>query len=103
MQRTLKMFPEGIVLFWAAFFLFPSFLCLQSTLSLERLDRTQLNFHTRWRGGLARWFDRLATILEKHCFLALSSLIPSSSSFFKNFIYQNIHPTMKELVLYVKK
>ena len=52
-------------------------------LSLERLDGSQPDFHKRWRGGRAqtrRQFNRLAAILKKHCFPALSRLIMASSS-----------------------
>ena len=42
-----KNFPEGIVLHCVCFFMFAS------ALSLVRLDGSQPNFDTRWRGGLA--------------------------------------------------
>ena len=54
-------FPEGMFLRCVCFFLFFFFLMFAGTLSLERLDGSQPNFHTRWRGGLAH---RLAAILE---------------------------------------
>ena len=62
------------VLFCAALVFFSLFLMFAGTLSLERLDGSQPNFHTRWRGRLnpiengCHRLSRLAAILEKLCF-----------------------------------
>ena len=48
--RQERTFPEGIVLHCVCFFFF--FFMFAGTLSLERLDGSQPNFHTRWWGGL---------------------------------------------------
>ena len=59
------------VLFWAV--------SVFASVSLERLDGSQPNFHPIENGRC--WFNRLAAILEKHCFPAPGSLILTSSSF----------------------
>ena len=51
------------VLFCAAsVFSFFFFFMFAGTLSLERLDRSQPNFHTRWRGGLAQTLFKMGVI-----------------------------------------
>ena len=64
-------------------------LMFAGALSLEGLNGSQPNFHTRlgvWIGSNPienghRWFNRLAAILEKQCFNAPGGLILASSSF----------------------
>ena len=62
-----KLFQK--VLFSAVSFFF-FFFMFASTLSLQRLDRSQPNFYTRWRGGLAQ-------TLLKMGFVALTVWQPS--------------------------
>ena len=60
------------VLFCAAsvFFFFCFFLMFAGALSLERLDESQPNFHTRWRGGLAQTLFKMGVV-------ALTAWLPS--------------------------
>ena len=75
------------------------FLMFAAALSLEQLDRSQPNFYTWWRGGLARTVLLKMGVVslnvsqpswKKHCFPAPSGLILASSSccFFLSF---NLH------------
>ena len=58
------------------------------TPSLEQLDGSQPNFHTRWRGGLAQIVLKIGIVAltiwqpswKKHCFPAPGGLILASSS-----------------------
>ena len=64
---------SGRYCFALCLFFFVFCFMFAGALSLERLDGSQPNFHTRWRGGLARTllkmsfnrFNCLAAILEK--------------------------------------
>ena len=85
-NSTAWFLPPGRYCFGCVCFYF--FFMFARALSLEWLDGSQLKFHTRWRGKLARTllengrcqFNRLAAILEKHCFPAPGGLILASSS-----------------------
>ena len=72
-------FPEGILLGCVCFLMFAS------ALSLEWLDGSQPNFLQGWIGSNPiengrLLSNRLAAIVEKHCFPAPGGLILASSS-----------------------
>ena len=52
--RPERTFPEGIVYSFLKMF--------AGALSLERLDGSQLNYHTRWRGELAQTLLKMVVI-----------------------------------------
>ena len=73
----MEMLPQWIPIV-CVFFMFAG------ALFLERLDGSQTNFHTTPIANGRRRFNRLAAILEKHCFPG--GLIQASSSSY--FLFQ---------------